>query len=172
MTSIKHRTTVSHGAVAAIAAVLSAAGTLSAIKFVETSVAQPAPAAPGQLLTQPLSDLPGREVRMSILDRDPGSAALVTGTPVTIPSGTCWRVPTNLRSTASRVVSSRRGTPFMSRPPPFTPPLVTRAPTPARRFLFSWWPIKRTRALFRNSAKARNANRRDSPAPQSGAPGG
>jgi quercetin dioxygenase-like cupin family protein len=75
MTSIKHRTTVSYGAVAAIAAVLSAAGTLGAIKFVETSVAQPAPAAPGQLLTQPLSDLPGREVRMSILDRDPGSSS-------------------------------------------------------------------------------------------------
>jgi quercetin dioxygenase-like cupin family protein len=74
MISIKN-TTVSHGAVAAIAAVLSAASTLGAIKFVETSVAQPAPAAPGQLLTQPLSDLPGREVRMNILDRDPGSSS-------------------------------------------------------------------------------------------------
>jgi hypothetical protein len=72
MISFKHRTAVSHGAVAAIAAMLSAAGTLGAIKFVETSVAQPAPAAPGQLLTQPLSDLPGREVRMSLLDRGPG----------------------------------------------------------------------------------------------------
>jgi quercetin dioxygenase-like cupin family protein len=75
MISIKHGTTVSHGAVAAIAAVLSAAGTLGAMKFIETSAAQPAPAAPGQLLTQPLSDLPGREVRMNILDRDPGSSS-------------------------------------------------------------------------------------------------
>jgi quercetin dioxygenase-like cupin family protein len=75
MISIKHRITMSHGAVAAIAAVLSAAGTLGAIKIVEISVAQPAPAAPGQLLTQPLSDLAGREVRMSILDRDPGSSS-------------------------------------------------------------------------------------------------
>jgi len=75
MTSIKHRNTVSHGAVAAIAAALSAAGTLGAIKFVETSMAQPARAAPGQLLTQPLSDVSGREVRMSILDRDPGSSS-------------------------------------------------------------------------------------------------
>jgi len=75
MISVKHRTTVSHGAVATIAAALSAAGTLGAIKFVETSVAQPASAVPGQSLTQPLLDLPGREARMSILDRDPGSSS-------------------------------------------------------------------------------------------------
>ena len=75
MISIKDRTTVSHGAVAAITAVLSVTATLATIKFVETSVAQPAPAAPGQLLTQPLSDLPGREVRMSILDRAPGNSS-------------------------------------------------------------------------------------------------
>jgi hypothetical protein len=145
-------------AVAAIAAVLSAAGTLGAIKFVGTSLAQPAPGASGQLLTRPLSDLPGREVRMRILDRDPGSSSTRHRHPVTIPSRMCWRAPTNLRSTVSRVVSSKRGIPFMSRPPPFTPPLVTRAPTRARRFLFSWWPIRRTRAQSRNSAKARNAN--------------
>jgi len=57
----------SYVVVASAAAVLSAAVT-SAIR---TSDAQPAPAAPAQLLTQPLPDLPGCEVRISLLDRAP-----------------------------------------------------------------------------------------------------
>jgi quercetin dioxygenase-like cupin family protein len=65
----------SYGAVAVAAAFLSAAGTWGATKFVSTSVAQPAAGGAGQLLTQPLSDLPGREVRISLLDRDPGSSS-------------------------------------------------------------------------------------------------
>lgn len=37
--------------------------------------AQPAPARPNQLLTQPLPDLPGREVRITLLERAPGATS-------------------------------------------------------------------------------------------------
>jgi quercetin dioxygenase-like cupin family protein len=66
---------VSYGAVAIAAAALSAAATWSATQFVATSAAQPAPAGAGQLLVQPLTDLPGREVRISLLDREPGASS-------------------------------------------------------------------------------------------------
>jgi quercetin dioxygenase-like cupin family protein len=66
---------VSHVLVGIAAAVLSAVGTWSATKFVMPAAAQPAPAGAGQLLTEPLGDLPGREVRISLLDRDPGSSS-------------------------------------------------------------------------------------------------
>jgi quercetin dioxygenase-like cupin family protein len=64
-----------YGAVAATAAAVSAVATWSATQLVAVSAAQPAPAAPGQLLTQPLADLPGREVRISLLDREPGASS-------------------------------------------------------------------------------------------------
>ncbi len=57
--------------VASAAALLSAAVTSN----VRTSVAQPSAAPPAQLLTQPLPDLPGREVRISLLDRAPQAAS-------------------------------------------------------------------------------------------------
>jgi quercetin dioxygenase-like cupin family protein len=62
----------SYAAVALAAAVPAAVGTWSATQFVASSVAQPAT---GQLLAQPLADLPGREVRMSLLDREPGASS-------------------------------------------------------------------------------------------------
>jgi quercetin dioxygenase-like cupin family protein len=65
----------SYAAVAVTAGVVSALGTWSATQFVATSAAQQPAAGPGQLLTQPLADLPGREVRISLLDRDPGSSS-------------------------------------------------------------------------------------------------
>jgi quercetin dioxygenase-like cupin family protein len=65
----------SHIAVAFAAAFLSAIGTWGATKFVTVSVAQTAAAGVGQLLTQPLADLPGREVRISLLDREPGASS-------------------------------------------------------------------------------------------------
>ena len=71
---------IKNGSVVAIAitsAILSAAVTLGASNFVRSSAAQ-APAASGttqQLLTQPLADLPGREVRISLLERKPGSSS-------------------------------------------------------------------------------------------------
>jgi len=63
----------SYAAVATAAAVASAVGTWSATQFVASSAAQSA--APRQLLAQPLADLPGREVRMSLLDREPGASS-------------------------------------------------------------------------------------------------
>jgi quercetin dioxygenase-like cupin family protein len=64
-----------YGVVAVAAATLSAVATWGATQLVAVSAAQPAPAAPGQLLTQPLADLPGREVRISLLDREPGASS-------------------------------------------------------------------------------------------------
>jgi quercetin dioxygenase-like cupin family protein len=65
----------SYAAVALAAAILSAVGTWSATQFVASSAAQPAASATRQLLTQPLADLPGREVRISLLDREPGASS-------------------------------------------------------------------------------------------------
>jgi quercetin dioxygenase-like cupin family protein len=66
---------VSYGAVAVVAAALAAIATWGATKFVATSAAQPAAGATVQLLAQPLADLPGREVRISLLDREPGNSS-------------------------------------------------------------------------------------------------
>jgi quercetin dioxygenase-like cupin family protein len=57
----------SYVVVASAAAILS----LAVTPAIRTSGAQPAIAPPTQLLTQALSDLPGREVRISLLDRPP-----------------------------------------------------------------------------------------------------
>ncbi len=66
----------SYGSVAVIAAALSAAVTLGVSNFIGSSFAQ-TPAATGTipLLTQPLPDLPGREVRITLLDREPGNSS-------------------------------------------------------------------------------------------------
>ncbi len=62
-------------AVAAIAAALSSAVTMGAVKIVGAAEAQaPNPNATRQLMTQALSDLPGREVRMLELNRPPQDA--------------------------------------------------------------------------------------------------
>ena len=69
----------SYAAVAAATAILSAVGTWGATQFVTRSAAQPAAPATGLPqglpLTQPLADLPGREVRISLLDREPGASS-------------------------------------------------------------------------------------------------
>jgi quercetin dioxygenase-like cupin family protein len=57
--------------IASAASILSAAVTSN----IRTSEAQPAAAVPAQLLTQPLPDLPGREVRISLLDRAPQASS-------------------------------------------------------------------------------------------------
>ena len=61
----------SYVVVAAAASILSVAVTSG----IRTSDAQPAAAPPAQLLTQALSDLPGREVRISLLDRPPQASS-------------------------------------------------------------------------------------------------
>ena len=75
MTAVRNGSVSSYAAVALAAAVISAVMTLGATQLVATSLAQPAPAGAGQLITQPLADLPGREVRISLLDREPGSSS-------------------------------------------------------------------------------------------------
>ena len=64
-----------YGVVATTAAALSAIATWGGTKLVTSSLAQGAAGGVQQILTQPLADLPGREVRMSLLDRGPGSAS-------------------------------------------------------------------------------------------------
>jgi quercetin dioxygenase-like cupin family protein len=71
MLVIKARSTTSYGLVAATAALLSALVTWGATTFVAPSAAQPAVAGPRQILTQALDDLPGREVRILIVDQGP-----------------------------------------------------------------------------------------------------
>ena len=61
--------------VAGGAAGLAALATWRGGVAVTPSAAQPAPAAVQQILSQPLSDLPGREVRMSLVDRAPGTGS-------------------------------------------------------------------------------------------------
>ncbi len=68
---MRRGSTASYVVVAAAAAIASA--------FVGTNLgrsqAPPAPAPAKQLLTQPLPDLPGREVRVTLLDRAPGASS-------------------------------------------------------------------------------------------------
>ena len=70
VTSLHH-----HAAVAIVVGLLSGLGTWTVTKFVTASSAQPAPAPARSLLVQPLGDLPGREVRVTLLDRPPGSSS-------------------------------------------------------------------------------------------------
>src|SRR6266478_487170 len=64
-----------YAGVAIVVGLLSSFGTWTATRFVTASSAQPAPAAAKPLLVQPLADLPGREVRIALLDRAPGSSS-------------------------------------------------------------------------------------------------
>jgi quercetin dioxygenase-like cupin family protein len=66
-------TNMRRGSIGSYAVVASAASLLSivAMASMRPSNAQPAAAPPRQMLTQPLPDLPGREVRISLLDRPP-----------------------------------------------------------------------------------------------------
>jgi quercetin dioxygenase-like cupin family protein len=61
--------------VAIVAALISGFGTFTVTRFVTASSAQLAPAAAAKpLLVQALGDLPGREVRVTLLDRTPGTS--------------------------------------------------------------------------------------------------
>jgi len=61
--------------VAIVVGLLSTFGIWTVTRFVTASSAQPALAAAKPLLVQRLADLPGREVRITLLDRAPGSSA-------------------------------------------------------------------------------------------------
>jgi quercetin dioxygenase-like cupin family protein len=75
MITTVRKSVVSHAAAAAAGAVLSAAAIWGGMKGPDSVMAQPASAGVQPLLTQPLADLPGREVRMSLLDRAPGASS-------------------------------------------------------------------------------------------------
>jgi quercetin dioxygenase-like cupin family protein len=68
---------LSYGVVAAGAAVVSAAATYGAMTFVAPSRAQTAsaPTQRTEVMTQALADVPGREVRITLLDLMPGHAS-------------------------------------------------------------------------------------------------
>jgi quercetin dioxygenase-like cupin family protein len=67
---------ISHAIVAAAAAILSGVATWGGVNVVSSSMAQQtAQAGAQQLMAQPLLDLPGREVRMTLLDRAPGASS-------------------------------------------------------------------------------------------------
>jgi len=61
--------------VAGVAAILSSAATFGVLQFGSPAAAQTATNVTKDLMIQPLSDLPGREVRITLLDRDPGNAS-------------------------------------------------------------------------------------------------
>src|SRR5262249_20139000 len=65
----------SYACVALAAAAFSVAGTMGASHLNISAAAQTATNVTKDLLIQPLSDLPGREVRITLLDRDPGNAS-------------------------------------------------------------------------------------------------
>ena len=72
-----HSKSLSYAAVAVSAAILSAAATYGAMTFVAPSRAQTAPASTQrtEVMTQALADVPGREVRITLLDLMPGHAS-------------------------------------------------------------------------------------------------
>jgi quercetin dioxygenase-like cupin family protein len=74
---MRHRLLNPNAVTALISAVLSSAATWGLMSAPGTAFAQPqAPAGTIPLLTQPLADLPGREVRMTLLDRVPGNSSV------------------------------------------------------------------------------------------------
>src|SRR5215510_3377082 len=72
MLKIVRGSVASYALVAAAAAAISAIASWPSGKLVTPSTAQPANPGVAQILSQPLSDLPGREVRISVIDRAPG----------------------------------------------------------------------------------------------------
>ena len=73
---MQHRTAFAYACVAVTSAVLSSAATLGVVDVIAPIQAQTAaPAGTIPLLTQALPDLPGREVRITLLDRGPENAS-------------------------------------------------------------------------------------------------
>ena len=65
----------SYALVAGAAAALSALATWQGTVLVTPSAAQPAAGGVQQIVSQPLADVPGREVRMLVVERAPGTAS-------------------------------------------------------------------------------------------------
>jgi quercetin dioxygenase-like cupin family protein len=75
MSKLFRRSVASYALVAGVAAGLSALATWQGATLVTSSAAQPAAGGVQQILAQPLSDVPGREVRVSVIERPPGFAS-------------------------------------------------------------------------------------------------
>jgi quercetin dioxygenase-like cupin family protein len=75
MLKVMRGSVASHLVVAGAAAGLSALVTWQGATLVPPSAAQPATPGVQQIVSQPLADLPGREVRMSLIERPPGFAS-------------------------------------------------------------------------------------------------
>ena len=75
MLNVIRGSVASYALVAGAAAALSALATWQGTVLVTPSAAQPAPAGVQQIVSQPLADVPGREVRMLVVERAPGMAS-------------------------------------------------------------------------------------------------
>ena len=75
MLKIVRGSVASYALVAGAAAVLSALATWQGAVLVTPSAAQPAAGGVQQIFAQPLADVPGREVRMSLIERAPEFAS-------------------------------------------------------------------------------------------------
>jgi quercetin dioxygenase-like cupin family protein len=75
MPTVLRGSLASYALVAGVAAGLSALVTWQGAVLVTPSAAQPAAAGVQQIVTQPLADVPGREVRMLLVERGPASAS-------------------------------------------------------------------------------------------------
>jgi quercetin dioxygenase-like cupin family protein len=75
MVKVLRGSLASHALVAGVAAGLSALVTWQSAVIVTPSAAQPAAAGIQQIVSQPLADVPGREVRMLLIERNPGTAS-------------------------------------------------------------------------------------------------
>ena len=75
MLKVSRGSVVSYALVAGAAAALSALAAWPGAVLVTPSAAQPAAGGVQQIVSQPLADLPGREVRVSLIERPPGFAS-------------------------------------------------------------------------------------------------
>jgi quercetin dioxygenase-like cupin family protein len=75
MLTVIRGSVASYALVAGAAAALSALATWQGAVLVTPSAAQPAAGGVQQIVSQPLADVPGREVRMSLIERAPGFAS-------------------------------------------------------------------------------------------------
>jgi quercetin dioxygenase-like cupin family protein len=75
MTELSRKLIPHYAGVAIVVGLLPSFGTWTATRFVAASSAQSAPVQPKPLLVQPLADVPGREIRITLLDRAPGSSS-------------------------------------------------------------------------------------------------
>jgi quercetin dioxygenase-like cupin family protein len=75
MTKARGKFVYHYAGVAIVVGLVASVGTWTTTRFINSSSAQQAPPGAKPLLIQPLAELPGREVRITLLDRAPGSSS-------------------------------------------------------------------------------------------------